>query len=282
MRTNSAKDQRRGGRGTVESRTRRRRLQPTLLALEDRRLLSTFPVTSSADPATLTANTLRWAVEQANAATSPSAIEFELGSGAATITLLQGQLELSNASDATTIYDGPGQGGVTISGNNASRVFQVDSGVTASISGLTITGGSTSGNGAGLYNSGGTLTLTDCTISGNSSTGSLAQGGGINNQGGTVALTNCTVNGNFAAVGGGIRDAGTLTLDDCTVSGNSASLEGGGIRKSSGKATLTNTIVAGNSAFSSFPDAFGSFASLGNNLIGETSGSSGWVSSDLT
>ncbi len=283
MRTSLAKDQRRGRRGTVQSRKRRRqRLQPALLALEDRRLLSTFTVTSTADPATLTAGTLRYAIAEANAATSPSAIELELGSGPATITLLQGQLELSNASNATTIYEGPGQGGVTISGNNASRVFQVDSGVTASISGLTITGGSTSGDGAGLDNSGGTLTLTGCTISGNSGIGFLAQGGGINNQGGTVALTNCTVNGNFAAVGGGIRDAGTLTLDDCTVSGNSVSLEGGGIRKSSGMATLTDTIVAGNSAFSSFPDVFGSFASLGNNLIGKTNGSSGWVSSDLT
>ena len=31
-------------------------------------------------------------------------------------------------------------------------MFQVDAGVTASISGLTITGGSTAGNGGGLYN----------------------------------------------------------------------------------------------------------------------------------
>ena len=73
-----------------------------------------------------TTGTLRWAIAQANAATSPSAIEFELGSAPATITLSQGQLELSNTSDATTIYDGPGEGAVTVSGNNASRVFQVD------------------------------------------------------------------------------------------------------------------------------------------------------------
>ena len=86
-------------------------------------------------------NTLRWAVEQANAATTASSIEIELGTSPATITLLQGQLELDNTAYATTIYDGPGEGAVTISGNDASRVFQVDGGVTASISGLTITGG---------------------------------------------------------------------------------------------------------------------------------------------
>ena len=70
-----------------------------------------------------------------------SSIEIELGTSPATITLLQGQLELDNSAYPTTIYDGPGEGAVTISGNSASRVFQVDGGVTASISGLTITGG---------------------------------------------------------------------------------------------------------------------------------------------
>ena len=42
------------------------------MALEDRQLLSTFPVTSTADPVTLTPGTLRYAVAQANAATSPN------------------------------------------------------------------------------------------------------------------------------------------------------------------------------------------------------------------
>ena len=40
--------------------------------------------------------------------------------------------------------------------------------------------------------------------------------------------------------------------------------------------------MAGNTAATSGPDAFGTFASQGNNLIGKTDGSSGWVGSDLT
>ena len=162
---NSARDQRRGGRGTVEARRRqRRRMRPTLLALEERALLSTFPVTSAADSAPASApavNTLRWAVEQANAATSASSIEIELGTSPATITLLQGQLELNNTAYPTTIYNGPGEGAVTISGNNASRVFQIDGGVTASISGMTITGGNAPNyySGGGLANYGGTIAL---------------------------------------------------------------------------------------------------------------------------
>ena len=83
---------------------------------------------------------------------------------ARTITLTGGQLTLSNTSGTETIT-GPAAG-VTVSGNNASRVFQVNANVTASISGLTITGGKTTGSGGGLL-SYGTITLTNCTISGN-------------------------------------------------------------------------------------------------------------------
>ena len=56
---------------------------------------------------------------------------------------------------------------MTVSGGGAVEVFDIAKNVTATISGLTITGGSTSGNGGGLYNDG-TLTLTGCTVSGNS------------------------------------------------------------------------------------------------------------------
>ena len=77
---------------------------------------------------------------------------------------------------------------------------------------------------------------------------------------------------------------GTLTLTNCTVSGNSASGiygYGGGVFNSN-TAKLTNTIVAGNTATTSGPDVVGGFGSLGNNLIGKTDGSSGWIGSDLT
>src|SRR5262249_57691059 len=84
-------------------------------------------------------------------------------------TVSGGQLERTDRSGTETI-PGPAAG-VTISGNNASRVFQIDGGVTAPISGLTITGGNAL-VGGGLYNLG-TATLTNCTISGNSATCSL-------------------------------------------------------------------------------------------------------------
>jgi hypothetical protein len=105
---------------------------------EKRELLTTFNVASTADDGS--AGTLREVIAAANAASSPSTIDFQLASTPATITLTQGQLELSNTSAAITI-DGLGAGLLSFSGNNASRVLLVDNGVTAVLSGLTITGG---------------------------------------------------------------------------------------------------------------------------------------------
>jgi len=161
-----------------------------------------------------------------------------------TITLTGSQLELRNTGEAETIT-GPAAG-VTVSGGGLSRVFQVDGGVTASISGLTITGGNTAGYGGGLYNLG-TITLTDCTVSSNSA----SYGGGLDSDG-TTTLTNCTVSGNSATKGngGGLENFyGTTILNNCTVSGDSATnRNGGGIADYGGTTTLNNCTVSGNSA----------------------------------
>ncbi len=169
---------------------------------------------------------LREAIAGANANPGQT-ITFDptVFASAQTITLSLGQLELSNTTGTTTIT-GPAAG-VTVSAGGGIRVFQVDSGVTASISGLTITGGR--GNnfgfgqgGGGLSNYGGNLTLTDCTVSGNSIGG--GDGGGVFNKSGTANLTDCTFSGNSAHYGGAVYSAsGTTTLTNCTISGNSAS-----------------------------------------------------------
>src|SRR5437870_1514994 len=97
------------------------------------------------------------------------------------IALAGGPLELSNTTGPVTIL-GPGLGKVAISGRS-SRVFQVDAGVTASLSGLTITGGVTLGDGDGLLNQG-TVTLAGVAVVGNAA----ADGGGIANAGTAVTL----------------------------------------------------------------------------------------------
>ena len=234
----------------------RRRIVPELARLEKRELLSTFDVTSTADDGS--AGTLRQAIAEANAATSPSTIDFQLASTPATITLTLGQLSLSNTSAAIT-FDGPGADLLSISGNHLSTVMAVYSGVTASISGLTITGGAPSNNteGGGLY-SRGTLSLNNCTIAGNSSN---LPGGGLDtvtppdSAVASATLTDCTITGNSSTQeGGGVSNyESTLTLINCTISGNSAATAGGlwssgGLPTYQGKSTLINCTISGNTA----------------------------------
>ena len=110
-------------------------------------------------------------------------------------------------------------------------MFQVDGGVTATLAGLTISGGS-AGNGGGIANDG-TLTVTDTTIEDNTA---MYFGGGIFN-GGTLTITGSAIESNTitnsccGAAGGGVYNFGTMTVSDSTVTGNSVAAfdYGGGI-----------------------------------------------------
>ena len=184
-------------------------------------MLSTIAVSSTGDTGP---GTLRAAIERANLDRAQDTITFA-PAVTGTITLLSPLPDLST----DIILSGPGASALTVARSGAvGTLFTVAGGVeVVSISGLTITGGS-AGDGGGISNSG-TLTLTDCTLSGNSATAGGA-GGGISNHGGTMALTDCTLSGNSATGGdaaGGIFNFGTLTLTDCTLSGNSATGVGG-------------------------------------------------------
>jgi CSLREA domain-containing protein len=193
---------------------------------------------------------LRAAILAANTASGNITITFDptVFATLQTITLTLGELDLTKTNGTETII-GPAAG-VNVSGGGASRVFQVEGGVNASISKMTITGGKTTSIGGGLDNLG-TTTLTSCTISGNSAT----YGGGIMNDGGTTKLTNCTISGNSAtgslySNGGGLENfQGTATLTNCTVSSNSAAQYGGGIFADSGTTALANCTISGNSGY---------------------------------
>ena len=166
-----------------------------------------------------------------------------------TITLTSGELSI----DKDMTIDGAGAASLTVSGNNASRVFNIPSG-TVSISELTVTKGIGTGGG-GIYNVG-TLAMTNSTVSGNLNYGIGNGGGGIYNIG-TLTVTNSTVSGNYASFGnvsaGGIYNVGTLTVTNSTVSGNRADaivMVGGsawiGGIYNAGTLTVTNSTISGN------------------------------------
>lgn len=154
---------------------------------------------------------------------------------------------LPEISSAITIEGG----GRFISGNNLAvgRVLAVASTGNLTLNATTVKNGKTATfkDGGGIYNNGGTLRLTNSTVSGNMA---RYDGGGIYNKGpGTVTLRNSTVSGNSASnTGGGIcNGGGTVTLTNSTVSGNMALAgDGGGIGNYSGTVTLSNSTVTGN------------------------------------
>ncbi len=232
----------------------RRRLG--LEALEDRLAPAALTVTSAADPATLTAGTLRFELNQANtdaAAGVSDTIDFDMAKmGGNTVTLSQGQLELM-AGNGTTTIDGGGQ--IAISGNNASRVFQIDSGAQTVLDGLTIENGSSgTDSGGGIVNSG-TLTLTNDTLTSDSTTGS-GDGGGVANFG-TLTVSHSSFSNCSASFGGGIYNGITtsgslsspcsMTVSDSVISSNNGRYADGGI-SNNGTLILTNDTVSGNSA----------------------------------
>ena len=191
------------------------------------------------------------------------AINFAAALNGQTITLTTGELVINKNVTIT----GPVAAVVTVSGNSASRVLEVQPGKTVAISRLTFTGGSATGGfpagqGGAIFNDHGVLTVSNCVLSNNSAAGA---GGAIFSNGftsGTASLVvkSCTFTNNTAAEGGALYnygDTGTATMDvlNSTFSGgNSATGAGGAINNygagATGNATLriVNTTISGNKA----------------------------------
>ncbi|MBC1222617.1 CSLREA domain-containing protein [Nostoc sp. UCD121] len=198
-----------------------------------------------------------------------------------------------------------------VSANNASISYSsAFGGGIFNIGTLRITGSTISGNqayasglnrggpdpypsyGGGIYNSG-TVNLTSSTVSGSGA----ESGGGIYNSG-IFNLSNSTISSNRAYInGGGIYNSGTFTLSNSTVTNNSAedfyvrNADGGGIfNHSDGTLVVGNTIIAGNFNNNLYdysetsilkPDVSGNFTDIGNNLIGDNTGSKGFTTSTI-
>jgi hypothetical protein len=176
------------------------------------------------------------------------------------------------------------------------------------------------GLGGAVFNYSGKVTILDSTLSGNTARGGVGSTGfGGTGAGGavcngitsdpTLIVTNSTLSGNTAQGGAGLTSSGgrgagggvyngftaTAILSNSTLSGNTA-LSGAGqaaggtgtggglygnVANLSTALTIGNTIVAGNTASSSSPDLSGPVTSQGSNLIGNPSGATGLVASDL-
>ena len=238
------------------------RFRPAVEALEDRLVPSSFatlgdphswptltdttaPATPAVDTVTSTlddgsAGTLRAVIA---AAAPGDTIAFDPSLDGQTITL-SGEIAL----DKSLTIQGPGASLLTISGNNAGRIFDVAGapGINVTVSGLTLTGGSAD-NGGAVLNAGETLTITSTVINSSHAT---SAGGGVYNQGGALTLQGDTISGNSSAGGGGgvFVAGGTLTSSGNTISANTATASGGGLGANAATVTLQSDTVSGNSA----------------------------------
>jgi hypothetical protein len=179
-----------------------------------------------------------------------------------------GRILLTNGSlvlDKDLTVTGPGPAELAVSGNSSSRVFVINSNITAEISGLTICDGKASDGvgggegmagepgapGGGVY-SAGTLTLRNCVITGNSAgeggLGGHTRGGGPGGPGGgiwniaTLTLSSCVVSNNSAGGGG----QGAVTLVDETGQPGGSGGDGGGIWNAGGL-TVSQCVLSSNS-----------------------------------
>jgi len=243
---------------------------------------TTISVNTTSDDLTNNGNcTLREAIRAAN--TQASVDHCPAGQGADVIivpsgiyTLTMGVLSIQT--DLT--LNGAGTNSTIIEGGSQSRIFNVGSPLTATISNVTIQHGqivgthgggiwnygrlllrntvvfsNTASIGGGIDNQGGVLTLIDCMVIGNmggNPANYSGDAGGINNSdAGVVTLLNSTIANNVSGYnGGGItNDHSTLIIVDSTISGNRATVAGGGIYNngfSDSPVTLLNSTIASN------------------------------------
>ena len=158
------------------------------------------------------------------------------------------------------------------------------------LSGLTLSGGRTTGDNQGLpfvprdnaYSGGGirflsegSVLLNNSNVTGNSTTGFGSDGGGIYTSSGTVVLLDSELNGNstseFDASGGGIAtNTGNVSLTNSTLSQNRANASnGGGIYTRAGDVSLITSTLSENN--SSLGDGGGINSGSGNvSLVNST------------
>lgn len=246
-------------------------------------VMANFVVTVLADKndGNFSANdlSLREAIALANANPDADTITFAAALGGKTIVLTD---ELALTSDVKIVGDinGDDKADVTISGNNAHRIFNITGSSTdIALAGMKLTGGMSSGEGGAiLATNAGTLDILNTTIDHSSAatkgggiavdqtditlTNSLlaynyttGEGAGIYAKDSTVTITNSTIGINYAADKGGGISAwnSTLVLQSATIAENLAGAdgtstdEGGGIsQESGGSITATNTVIGNN------------------------------------
>jgi len=190
-------------------------------------------------------------------------VRFDCGGSPVTISI-------THETDITKDTSIDGGNLITLSGGGVTQIFGVTPGVSLTLANLTISNGFAPEGGGAILNTS-TLTVTNCTFSGNNARGgagtvaaienlgdaatltvtnstfsdNTGDGGSIENDGGTLMVTTSTFSDNHGGGAGAISNSGigTLMVSSSTFSGNAT-----GAIFSSGTLIVSNCTFAGNSA----------------------------------
>jgi hypothetical protein len=198
-----------------------------LESLEDRTVPSTLAVTNLVDSSTFTAGdgSLRGEIA---AAQSSDTLQFNPSLAGGTITLSGSELLLDKSLSILAPTTSTGAPGITIDGNSASRIFEIQgsaSQVSVTLQNLTLQHG-VSAEGGAIYNQG-TLTLTNVLVQNNTAQGqedASAAGGGIYTDGALTLQGGSKVQNNQAM--GGQGSPGSDAVSDRSGGRPSAALPG--------------------------------------------------------
>jgi hypothetical protein len=151
--------------------------------------------------------------------------------------------------------------GVTIADNTALDTDDdgggygggIDSWGTITLTNCVLSGNEADDGGGGIHSdtSDATMIITGTTVHSNTVSGLGGEGGGIYNEAGTIVIARSVISGNIESggngAGGGIRndDEGAMTITDSSISDNEAAMRGGGI-SNSGLLTVTKSTLSGN------------------------------------
>jgi len=208
--------------------------------LEGRTTPTTFTVVNTFN---MGAGSLRSAVLAANFTSGLDTIIFD-PSVTGTITLTSGDIDITE----DLAIAGPGLAVLKVSGNLASRIFDLSgapAGANITIAGLTLSDGKVAALGGAIYANGQDLTLSACALVGNSTLSPISahSGGAVAIENGTFTATDCTfINNSTGLIGGGVfASQAKSVIERCRFSGNT----GGGI-STSGELLLEDSTVSGN------------------------------------
>ena len=124
------------------------------------------------------------------------------------------------------------------------------SGGNVTLSKSTISGNTATGSGGGIHAAEGTVTLTSSTVTGNAGDDGDGNGGGsgIDAQGDLITITSSTISSNTGATGLAVGSGG-LTMTQSTVSSNGdPAATGGGIYVEGGAVSITASLINSNNA----------------------------------